>query len=317
MDPLRAMRTFATVAECGGFAAAARALDLAPSVVTRLVAELEQRLGARLLTRTTRRVALTPIGQRYLVRVLAILRDIDEAEAVVKQGQQSLEGCVRLTAPPLFASRQLLPLLARLHMRHPGISVQLAAGGPVATVSEAHDISIVVRAGALDGDFVAHTLASSRVLLCAAPGYLRQRGQPRHPDELAQHALLLAPIAGVRREVEMHHASGASAEVTPEHVLLSSANAELCHAGALAGMGIAALPSFAVQAELAQGRLQRVLPEWRLFDVAVSACLPSRRQVPAVVRVVLDALRAAFPGGQSDPWLAQDTAAAVPLLRVA
>lgn len=303
MDPLRTMRTFAAVAELGGFAAAARELDLAPSVVTRHVAALEDRLGARLLTRTTRRVTITPIGQLYLGRVQAILRDVDEAEAAVAQGQHSPTGRVRLIAPPMFARRQLMPLLAALHARHAGVAVELTASGPVDTVSDAHDISIVVRAGALDGDFVAHDLAASQVLLCAAPGYLGRHGQPRHPAELAQHALMLAPLTGVPRAVTMTHVSGARAPVALDRVLLSATNAEMCHAGALAGMGIAALPSFAVQAELEQGRLRRVLPDWRLFDVTVSACLPSRRQVPAVVRAVLDTVRAAFSTGQRDPWL--------------
>jgi DNA-binding transcriptional LysR family regulator len=300
MDQLRAMRTFAEVAERGGFAAAARALDLAPSVVTRLVAELEAQLGARLLTRTTRRVALTPIGQRYLARVQRILRELDEAAAVVSEDQHGLRGRVRVIAPPLFASRQLLPRLARLHARHPEIAVELSASGPVDTLHDGHDISIVARVDALDGDFIAHRLVRSPVLLCAAPAYLRQRGQPQHPGELAQHALLVASLARMPRAFEMTHTGGARAELVAERVLLSSHNAELCHAAALAGMGIAALPRFAVQAELDQGRLERVLADWHLFDMEVHACLPGR-QVPAVVRAMLDFLRAEFPGGGRDP----------------
>jgi len=313
MDQLRAMRTFAEVAERGGFAAAARALDLAPSVVTRHVAELEGSLGARLLTRSTRRVALTPIGERYLQQARQILRQLDDATALVSQQQQRLSGRVRVIAPPLFASRQLLPRLARLQARHPGIAVDLSAGGPVDTLHEAHDISIVVRAGALDGDFIAHRLAGTQVLLCAAPGYLQRRGRPQHPRELAAHALLLAPLARLPRVVQMTHSSGATAEVAPEQALLSSPNAELCHAAALAGMGIAALPSFAVQAELAQGRLEPVLADWRLFDLGVHACLPSRRQVPAAVRATLDAIRAGFNGCTQDPWLPAGSAVPAPL----
>jgi DNA-binding transcriptional LysR family regulator len=316
MDQLRAMRTFAEVAGRGGFAAAARALNLAPSVVTRLVAELEAELGARLLTRSTRQVVLTPTGQRYLPRVQAILHDVDEAAAVASLGQRELRGRVRVAAPPLFAARQLMPRLARLQALHPGIAMDLSTAGPVDGVHEGHDLSVVVRAGALDGDFVAHKLAHTQVLLCAAPSYLRQRGPPLHPGELANHALLVAALARSPRRHVLTHASGATAEVAPVHVLLSSPNAELCHAGALAGMGIAALPSFAVQAELAQGRLERVLADWRLFDMAVHACLPSRRQVPAVVRAMLDFLRAEFPGGAQDPWLAEEAPAA-PQLRLA
>ncbi|RZT97838.1 LysR family transcriptional regulator [Rivibacter subsaxonicus] len=303
MDQLRAMRTFAEVAGRGGFAAAARALDLAPSVVTRLVADLEDQLGARLLTRTTRRVALTPIGQQYLRRAQGILRDVDEAAAVASQGQRDLRGRVRLIAPPLFTTRQLMPRLARLHKLHPGMAIDLTADGPVDSVHESHDISVVVRADQLDGDFVAYRLALSQVLLCAAPGYLRQRGRPQHPHELADHALLVAASTRTPRSLVMTDSAGTTAEIALAHPLLSTSNAELCHSGALAGMGIAALPTFAVQADLEQGRLERVIGDWRLFDVAVHACLPSRRQVPAVVRAMLDFLRAEFPGADHDPWL--------------
>lgn len=316
MDQLRAMRTFAEVAGRGGFAAAARALNVAPPVVTRLVAELEQQLGVRLLNRTTRRVALTPIGQRYLQRVQGILRDVDNAAAAVSGEQSELRGRVRLAAPPMFAARQLMPRLARLHALHPEIAVDLTASGPVDTPLADQDISLVVRAGGLDGDFIAHRLASSAVLLCAAPTYLRHRGPPQHPHDLAQHALLIASMARMPRRFPMTHRDGTVAEVVPDRVLLSSPNAEMCHAGALAGMGIAALPSFAVQADLEQGRLEQVLADWRLFDMAVYACLPSRRQVPAVVRAVLGHLRAEFPGGDRDPWL-PITAPHSPRLRLA
>lgn len=316
MDQLRAMRTFAEVAGRGGFAAAARALDLAPPVVTRLVAELEQHLGARLLTRTTRRVALTPIGQRYLQRVQGILRDVDDAAAAVSGEQHEPRGRVRLAAPPLFAARQLMPRLARLHALHPEIAVDLTASGPVDSLLEDQDISIVVRTGGLDGDFIAHRLARSEVLLCAAPGYLRHRGAPRHPRDLAQHSLLTASMARMPRSFPMRDRNGAVVEVMPDRVRLSSQNEQMCHAGALAGMGIAVLPSFAVQADLQEGRLERVLADWRLFDVAVYACLPSRHQVPAVVRTVLDSLRAEFPGGNCDAW-PPTPAADPPRLRLA
>lgn len=310
MDQLRAMRTFARVAELGGFAAAAHALDLAPSVVTRLVADLEAHLGARLLTRTTRRVALTQIGQRYLERVRGILRDVDEAVVAVQDGQRQVRGRVRIIAPPLFAARQLMPRLPCLHARHPEVAVDVTASAPVETLHEAFDISIVVAAGGLAGDFIAHPLASSQVLLCASPEYLLRCGRPEHPRDIAGHALLVAWPGRMSRRLVMTNAAAVadeaaatSIDLAPDRVLLSSENAALSHAAALAGAGIAALPSFAVQGDLRQGRLERVLGEWRLFDLAIHACLPGRRQVPAVVRAVADFLRAEFPGLGHDPWL--------------
>lgn len=302
MDQLRAMRTFLEVARRGGFAAAARALETAPSVVTRQVAELEVQLGVRLLNRTTRRVALTSIGQRYLQRAEGILRELDDTAAWVSQGQRELRGRVRLLVPPLLAVRELVPRLHRLQALHPGIDVDLDAEGSDDLAGGPHDLAVVVRDSRLDGDFVAHALARSRVLLCAAPAYLRQHGRPDHPRDLARHALLAATMPGLPRCLRLVHASGDTAEVAPAGARLSSANAALCHAGALAGMGIAALPSFAVHGELALGELEPVLDDWRSFDLDVFVCLPSRRQVPAVVRTVLDFLRRDFPGHGIDPW---------------
>lgn len=309
MDQLRAMRTFAEVAERGGFAAAARALGLAPPVVTRLVAELEGSLGARLLHRSTRQVALTPVGERYLPRVRAILRGVDEAVAVVSEDQGALQGRVRLVAPALFAARQLVPRLARLQALHPRIALDVSVGPGLSEADAGHDISLVVCAeGGLTGDFIAHRLASAQMLLCAAPAYLRERGQPRHPGELAGHALLMSAWPHLPRLLALQHATGAS-EALPGEGPLGITDAALCHAAALAGLGIAALPSFAVQAELVAGRLERVLPDWQLPALAVHACLPSRRHVPATVRAVLGFLRGEFGGGMADPWLAGDAPA--------
>lgn len=316
MDQLKAMRAFGCVADLGSFAAAARSLDLAPSVVTRLVADLERQLGARLLTRTTRRVALTQIGQRYRDRADRIIRDVDAAAAAVTDSHRTVRGRVRIIAPPAFAAHQLMRSLPRLHAKHPQIAVDITANGPVDTLHEAYDISIVVRAGELDGDFVAHPLATSRVVLCATPNYLRRRGTPRQPADLGEHTMLIA-LSRMPRTLVMSKSGSATVDAVPGHVLLRSQNAELSLAGALAGTGIAALPSFAVHADVHAGRLQCVLSEWRMFDVQVFACLPSRKQVPAVVRAVLDFLRAEFSGARHDPWLPVDTPVLLQDLRIA
>jgi DNA-binding transcriptional LysR family regulator len=308
MDQLRAMRTFAEVAGRGGFAPAARALGIAPSVVTRLVAELEASLGARLFHRSTRQVVLTPVGQRYLPLVQAILREVDEAAALATHGQHALQGRVRLVAPALFAALQVMPRLGRLRALHPQIVVDLAVGHCVDGANAEHDISLVVCGeGGLDGDFVAHRLARSQVLLCAAPAWLRQHGHPGHPRELERHAMLAPAWPHLPRPLPAwRHAASAVQEVMAAG-LLGITDAALCHVGALAALGIGALPSVAVQTDLAQGRLERVLPDWRLPDLAVHACLPSRRHVPAAVRAVLDFLRAEFGAAEgTDPWLAED-----------
>lgn len=331
MDQIRALRTFARVAELGSFAGAARSLDIAPSAATRLVAELEQHLGARLLTRTTRSVTLTQIGQRYLERVCRILREVDDASAAVQAQQRQVRGRVQLLAPAAFAAQQLVPRLARLHARYPDIVLDIRTAATVDKPSEACDISIVVQPGPLEGDFIAHGLASAQVLLCASPAYLQQHGRPRRPEDLVQHALLLAEQDRAARDWVLSGASGSgdgrgdgsgdgraggAVALTPGRLALSSPDPEVGRAGALAGLGIAALPSFAVHDDLRHQRLERVLDQWQLFDVQVHACLPSRKQVPAVVRAVLDFLRAEFPAAASDPWLVQG-APALQALRLA
>lgn len=303
MDELKALRTFVRVADLGGFAAAGRSMDLAASVVTRLVADLEERLGVRLLTRTTRKVALTPIGQRYLERVRPLVQEIDAAAADARDAHREVRGQVRLAAPPVFAARQLVQRLPGLQAKHPALAVQLCISAPAAAPAEDADISIVARVGRLDGDFVACPLARSQVVLCASDAYLRRHGTPRTPEDLAAHPLLLASPGRAPRLLRFQHRRGTEAEVVPGPVLLHSPHAELGRSGAIAGMGIAALPSFAVHGDLADGRLQRVLPDWRLAEVSLFACLPTRKQVPAAVRAVLEFLRAEFPVRDDDPWL--------------
>jgi len=146
MDQLRAMRVFTTVAEAGSFAAAARALDLTPPVVTRVVAELEEHLGARLMHRTTRRLTLTEVGADYLERARQILADVDEAAAAAARATTEPRGHLRVLLPPALAVHQLAKHLPQFHQRYPQVTVELDSPGPVATVDEAYDLTLWPRA---------------------------------------------------------------------------------------------------------------------------------------------------------------------------
>ncbi|MBI5716770.1 MAG: LysR family transcriptional regulator [Burkholderiales bacterium] len=329
MDELKAMRTFAQVVASGSFAGASRALDVAPAVVTRQVADLERHLGARLLSRTTRSNALTEIGARYLGCVHRILAEVEEAAALVREGQAEARGAVRVLAPPAFAAHQLASRLPRFHARHPGVTVDVTATGPVESLGAGHDISIVVRQPALEGEFVARRLARSQVIACAAPDYLARHGRPRHPDDLALHQLLLPPLQkgltfvrtrtddegpGAARPSDAESAdrigSAGRADaieritVAPTRPLLHSTSPDLHQAGALAGIGIAGLPSFAAEQALRTKSLEHVLPGWHLADLSIWACMPSRRHVPASTRVFMDFLIDEFGGHDRDPWIA-------------
>jgi DNA-binding transcriptional LysR family regulator len=310
MDSLRAMRVFARVIDEGSFAGAARALDLAPAVVTRLVAELEEHLGARLMNRTTRRIALTEVGENYLDRVRHILADLDEAEALAQASVSEPRGHLRLLMPPAVAVHQMAKLLPQFHERYPLVTVEIVANGPVETVDESFDLTIAVVRKPLEGQFIARRLARTEVITCASPEYLDKRGRPSHPREFADHDLLIPPISELQRGITFYRGAngddgdGESFFAVPRRGVLSTTNIDTNYAAALAGLGIAGLPSFVVEDALLESALERVLPEWRLFSSTIWVCMPTRQHVPARTRALLDFLVQVFGGEDRDPWLA-------------
>lgn len=304
------MRVFARVVDEGSFAAAARTLELGPAIVTRAVAELEEELGARLLHRTTRRLALTEIGTAYLDRVRQILGDIDDAAAMASACTHELRGTVRLLVPPAVAVHQIAKHLPRLQERHPELSLEVDALAPVEAASEAFDLSIVWAIEPLRGEYIARRLARTETVLCATPDYLDRRGRPSHPVELERHETLTPPIGELQRGLEFVH-RGATGGTPPERFVfrprrtpLATAHVDTNYAAALAGLGVAALPSFVVADALAEHALEWVLPTWQLFGSTLWATMPTRKHVPARTRAVLDFLLEVFGGQDEDPWLA-------------
>lgn len=312
MDQLRAMKVFAKVVDEGGFARAARALDAAPPVVTRMVAELEAHLGARLLNRTTRSIALTEVGEAYLEKVRAILIEVEEAEALASESATEARGHVRILCPPAVAVHQLAKHLPRFRAAHPQVTLEIAAPGPVETVDESFDITILSARGPLQGDFVARRLARSEVVICASPEYLDQRGRPSHPSELVGHEAMLPPISELQRGLTFVSGTWGDDEpggetytvVIAGRAALSTSHIDTMYAAALAGLGVAGLPSFVVEDALLEQALERVLPAWRLFDSTLWAAMPTRKHVPARTRAFLDFLVQTFGGEDRDPWLA-------------
>lgn len=311
MDQLRALKVFIHVIDDGSFAAAARSLDLAPAVVTRLVAELEEHLGARLINRTTRRLALTDIGEAYLERARRILAEVEEAEALATSATNEARGHLRVLLPPAVAVHQLAKHLPDFHRRHPLVTLELHSPGPVDTVDESYDITVITTRHPLDGDFVARRLARSEVILCASPEYLNQRGRPQHPQDLRDHDALLPPTSMMQHGIEFHRGvfgddepGGETFILTPKRPLLSTSHIDTNYAGALHGLGVAGLPSFLIEDALMEHALERILPEWRLYSVTIWAAMPTRKYVPARTRVFLDFLLEVFGGEDRDPWLA-------------
>ena len=309
MDRLHSMRVFARVIDEGSFAAAARQMNLSAAVVTRLVADLEDHLGARLINRTTRRLALTDTGELYLERVRQILTEVEEAEAQANAATSDPRGHLRVLAPPAFAVHQLAKHLPRFRQQYPLVTLELSVPGVVETVDENHDVTIITSTRqVLDGDFIARRLAGSEVVMCAAPSYLDQRGRPQHPRDLQEHEAMIPTytreavfkryqaLAGKDQENEVR--------IVPHRPALSTIHIDTMYAGALAGLGIAPLPSYVIEDALLENALERVLPEWYLLTSSIYAAMPTRKYVPARTRAFIDFLVATFGGEDRDPWLA-------------
>jgi len=312
MDQLRAMKVFARVIDEGGFARAARALDMAPPVVTRVVAELEAHLGARLLNRTSRRVSLTEVGEAYLARVRNILVEVEESEALASEASTEPRGHLRVIAPPALAVHQLAKHLPRFHALHPQVTIELDAPGPVDTVHEDYDITLMAARHPLAGDFIARRLARSEVITCASPEYLDRHGRPQHPSDLARHQALVPPLSDLQRGLTFFSGAWGDDEpggesvtvIPPKRPALSTSHIDTMYAAALAGLGVAGLPSFVIEDALLENALERVLPEWRLFSTTLWAGMPTRKHLPARTRAFLDFLIEIFGGQDRDPWLA-------------
>ncbi len=309
MDLFKAMRVVVRVADEGSLAAAARALDLAPAVVTRLVADLEQHLGTRLMHRSTRRLTLTEAGDQYLARARQILADLDEAESLANESTAEPRGHLKILVPPALAVHQLAKHLPRFHKQYPLVTVELHSPGPVETLDEAYDLTLLSSRLPLSGEFVARRLARTEVVLCASPEYLDRRGRPAHPDDLVQHDTLLPPISSLQRGITFvagHDGAlpGASVTLVPRRPVLSTSHIDTSYAAALHGLGVAGLPSYVLEDALLEHALERVLPAWRLFSLDLWVALPTRKHLPARTRAMLDFLVQVFGGEDRDPWLA-------------
>ncbi len=315
MDQLRALRVFTQVIAEGSFAGAARALDLAPAVVTRAVSDLESHLGVRLLQRTTRNLALTEIGADYLERAKRVLAELDDADALAADVHQEPSGSLRLLCTPAFASHQLVRRLPVFRTRYPGIRLELLAAGPVEAADESFDVSIVsIGQQTLAGDFVVRPLAASTFVLCASRAYLDRCGTPLQPEDLLQHDGLLPDVAAVRRELTLFRDARGSADAVQRILkvgmrppVVSSAQLEVLYVAALNAMGVTGLPTFMVADALLDGRLVRVLPQWHGGSLQLYAAMPTRKHVPARTRAFVDFLVETFGAGQDDPWLASLT----------
>jgi DNA-binding transcriptional LysR family regulator len=292
MDRLMSMRAFQKVVEEGGFAAAARALDMSPAVVTRLIADLEGHLGTRLLHRTTRRLSLSVAGEIYASRVRAILQDIDEAHSAASSQTLGLAGVVRVLSPPVLATYVLGPMLAQFRRLHPRIWLDVDVASFDEPPIEDYDLTLMRTGEAFDGDIIARKISTTEAILVCTPEYLARRGTPSTPQDLAGHETLRMKAPGQRSHVwRLFNAERADEilQLTIEPAIWINHSDSLLRA-TLAGAGITSIPLDLAAPYLTQGELVRVLRPWISGRLSLYAALPSRKFMPERTRVFLDFL---------------------------
>jgi DNA-binding transcriptional LysR family regulator len=273
-------------------AAAARALDMSPAVVTRLVADLEEHLGTRLLQRTTRRQSLTDAGEAYLERVRHILQDLDDAHSLVSSHTQELSGTLRVLAPPVLATHVLAPMVASFHQHYPQIQLDIEVASHREPPIEAFDITLMGTDEGYDANIIARKVNATEAFLVASPAYLARRGTPATPQDLLQHdCLRIKPDMGTRSRMLRLFRSDRDDEVLLDvRPVLWVNHTDTLMRAALDGAGITGTTVELAAPHLASGALVRVLAPWITGRFTLYAALPSRKFLPQRTQVFLDHL---------------------------
>ncbi len=293
MDTLRQIEAFVAVVQAGSFVGGADRLGSSRAVVSRLVIELEARLGTRLLNRTTRRLSLTDAGSEYFERCRHILDDLQEANEAASASAATPRGRLRINAPLTFGNLHLAPLWGEFLKLHPQVELDITLTDRVVDlVDEAFDLA--VRIARLQGStLVSRRLASDRVVLCASPAYLHAAPPIRRIEDLADHSAIAYSWWSGGDVWTFEGPDGAPVSVTT-HACLRANSGDTCRAAALADQGVIFQPAFLVGPDLQAGRLVEILPQFRGPALDIHAVYPGRRHVPGKVRAMVDFLVEAF-----------------------
>jgi DNA-binding transcriptional LysR family regulator len=287
------MEAFVRVVEAGSFVAAAERLGISTSSLSRLVADLEHHLGARLLNRTTRRLSLTESGQAYYERCVTLLGDLADAEALAGQSAVQARGTLRLTCSYSMAEQQVAPAIASFGRQHPDVRFELIVSDRIVDLVE-EGFDLAIRVGPVGGDrLVARRLGSTRLLLCAAPSYLERHPAPRTPADLASHNALTYAYSGSPRLWRFTDPGGAAHEVRVAGTLHANSGDAL-RAAAIAGLGVICEPDFLLDDAVRRGQLVRLLPDYAGGGGEIWAVYPSRRHLSLKVRLFVDHIVAVF-----------------------
>jgi len=286
MDRIDAMQAFVAVADLRGFAPAARKLKLSPSAVTRLIAALEERLGARLLQRTTRSVTLTDVGARYLERAKRILADVGEAERAAEGERMRPAGRLVVSAPVGFGRLHVSPLMSAYLKRYPDVSGELRLEDRIVNLVE-DGVDLAVRIGELaDSTLVARQLGEMRRIVVAAPAYLKTRGEPRRPEEIPPHdTIQFGATSGLADWRFVEGDKEIRVNYTPRF-LTNSADAAVQYA--VSGGGLTRVLAYQAADALRRGQLKIVLEKFELPRQPINMVYPTSRLLSAKVRTFID-----------------------------
>ena len=289
MQDLNDLYLFVLVVEKGSFTAAGRAAELTTSRISRRIAELEERLGVRLMHRTTRKLTLTAVGDMYYQHCRAMVTEAEAAAEVVEQIQDSPRGRVRITCPTLTAQSLLGTIVADFMQRYPEVHISLSATDRIVDlIDDGFDVAIRFRVSPLeDSNLVARPLGDSHSYLMASPTFLEKHGQPTHPADLSRLTSVGKSRHDTKYTWQLSNEEGQIVDVPFQPVLDSDDWMMIKHA-AVAGLGIASIPGELCREELAAGKLKIVLPEWKLPGIKIYIIYTSRRGLIPAVRVFID-----------------------------
>ncbi|MFV8835436.1 LysR family transcriptional regulator [Aquisalimonas sp.] len=304
MDRASEMMIFVRCVEDGSFSAAARALDMTPSAISKQIRRLEDRLGARLFNRTTRRISLTEVGRDFYDRCSRIMMQIEEAEEAVSSLQDQVRGTLRVTATAAFARGEVLPRINRFLSRHPELNLEFElTDRQVDLVDEGVDAAIMLQEQVNDPSLVARKLAVNRRIIVASPEYIQRNGEPQTPEELLDHNCLTLYNVSRFNDWEFEFDDG-SPRVIHVRGNFHSNTASALYEAALAGVGLARLSTWLVAPRIRSGELVQLLPGYTQESSAYYVLFPQGRHLSRKVRAFVDFLVDEFT--PLPPWERED-----------
>lgn len=292
MDKFLEMKVFASVVDEGSFVGATERLEMSKAAVSRYVSELESRLSVRLLNRTTRRLSMTPEGEVFYARCKTLLELLDEAESELSAKAGEAQGTVKINVPVTFGNMHLAPLWGAFMERHPKVELEVVLSDRVVDlVDEGFDLAIRI-ARLPSSTLISRQLATTRMVLCATPRYLRKHGKPKTPAELADHTVLAYTYLASKDEWAFDGPEGRVTVKTRPSMYSNSG--DTCRSVALSHQGVILQPTFLIGEDLRAGTLVELMPQYQSLELGIYAVYPSRKHMLPKARLLIDYLVDAF-----------------------